>query len=60
MHYNDMMEQLSKERREEKRINDLLAKLPETTYAEVHDIERVITMEQESFKANYSIISDFV
>ena len=60
VHYNDMMEQFSKERKEEKTINDLLAKLPESTYAEVHDIERIINLEQEAFRANYSILTTFI
>ena len=55
-----MMEQLSKERKEEKTINDLLAKLPESTYADVNDIERIINLEQDAFRANYSILTNFI
>lgn len=55
-----MMEQYSKERKEEKIINDLLAKLPETTYAEVNDVERIIGHEEETFKTNLSVMARFV
>ena len=42
LNYNDMMEQFNKERKEEKILNDLLAIIPETTYAEVKDLERAV------------------
>ena len=53
--FHDMMEQYEKERKEEKLINNLLVKLPDTTYAEVTDIERLISLEQDAYKANITI-----
>lgn len=55
-----MMEQYEKERKEEKLINNLLAKLPDTAYAEVTDVERLINLEQENFKQNFSVMTKFI
>jgi len=55
-----MMEQYEKERKEEKLINNLLAKLPDTAYAEVTDVERLIALEQENFKQNFSVMMKFI
>ena len=55
-----MMEQYEKERKEDKLINNLLAKLPDTAYAEVTDVERLINLEQENFKQNFSVMTKFI
>ena len=54
-----MTESLTKERKDEKVLNDLLAKLPESTYVETNDIERVINLEQEASKNRFRILEDF-
>ena len=54
-----MTESLAKERKEEKILNDLLARLPETTYIETTDIERLINIEQEASKSKFNILQDF-
>ena len=50
---------LAKERKEEKVLNDLLIKLPESTYIETTDIERLINHEQEANKSRFKIFEDF-
>ena len=42
VHYNDMVEQYHKERKEEKATNDLLSKLPDSTSSDVGELERII------------------
>ena len=59
INYNDMTESLAKERKEEKVLNDLLARLPESTYIETTDIERLINIEQEANKAKFNILQEF-
>ena len=54
-----MTESLTKERKDEKVLNDLLAKLPESTYIETNDIERVINLEQEASKNRFKILEEF-
>ena len=54
-----MTESLTKERKDEKVLNDLLAKLPESTYVETNDIERVINLEQEASKNRFKILEEF-
>ena len=59
IHYNDLTESLAKERKEEKIINDLLIKLPESTYIEATDIERLINQELEANRSRFKIFEDF-
>ena len=59
IHYNDLTESLAKERKEEKVLNDLLVKLPESTYIETTDIERLINHEFEANKSRFKIFEEF-
>ena len=54
------MEKFTQERKEEKKINDLLAKLSESTYTDIADIERIIGLEQDIFKSNLAILTKFI
>ena len=55
--YNDIMEKLEQERKEEKHINNLLAKLPEQPYPEVDAMENVINKEQEQSKLDENVLN---